>query len=488
MIAKNDNIGKRNAMIILSVIIVVLIMLLGFQYLFLNRINREHAFKTAEVLIDQIENILEANEHEEQTLIETLKENYITKAKAVSYIIDNVPETENDIEELKKIADLMSIDEIHLFDINGTIYFGTVPAYYGYSFDSGEQMGFFKPMLDDKSLSMCQDVTPNTAESKAMMYALTWSDSGERMVQIGIEPVRLLEEMRTNEMEEVIRELPTYSGLNVIVADSMSEEILGSTYSGLVDMKLSQMFPAIKGLEQDEFLKFSTVIENEKVYCVAKKTEKYTILVTQSVAQVNSEISLTMLLVFLYLLFAAAGLIFIVKRLTVRIINEKRNADTDGLTGLMNRRAYENDLLLYETDTRNNDLAFIMLDINGLKKINDIYGHDEGDRAIKAFAEAIQSILGGYGTIYRVGGDEFVAIVYSDDEQIRHSIGEINNRLKEWSLNHSMELSMSSGYVTAREYPDADVIALIKIADERMYDVKSAYYQRSGHDRRKDRS
>ena len=70
---------------------------------------------------------------------------------------------------LSRIAELMRIDEIHVFDESGTIFSGTVPRYYGYSFDSGEQMAYFKPMLDDKTLSMCQDVTPNTAESKSMM-------------------------------------------------------------------------------------------------------------------------------------------------------------------------------------------------------------------------------------------------------------------------------------------------------------------------------
>ena len=75
---------------------------------------------------------------------------------------------EYDVEELQKIADLILVDEIHLFDKNGYIYSGTLPKYYGFSFDSGEQMEYFKPMLTDKKLTMCQDVTPNTAEGKEL--------------------------------------------------------------------------------------------------------------------------------------------------------------------------------------------------------------------------------------------------------------------------------------------------------------------------------
>lgn len=97
----------------------------------------------------------------------------------MSYIIDARPEVKYDTEELQKIAGLMSIDEIHLFNKIGTVYGGTVPEYYGYSFNSGEQIEYFKPMLENKNLTMCQDVTPNTSEGKSMMYAITWNEAGK---------------------------------------------------------------------------------------------------------------------------------------------------------------------------------------------------------------------------------------------------------------------------------------------------------------------
>lgn len=106
-------------------------------------------------------------------MINSLKDDYIVRAKAVAYIIDAKPEAEKDVDELRKIANLMSVDEVHLFDKDGTIYSGSVPKYYGYNFDSGEQIEYFKPMLTDKTLTMCQDVTPNTSEGKEMMYAIT---------------------------------------------------------------------------------------------------------------------------------------------------------------------------------------------------------------------------------------------------------------------------------------------------------------------------
>ena len=102
------------------------------------------------VLLDRVITVLNKNDDSENGLIESLKDDYIVRAKAVSYIIDAKPQVEYDVEELQKIADLILVDEIHLFDKNGYIYSGTLPKYYGFSFDSGEQMEYFKPMLTDK--------------------------------------------------------------------------------------------------------------------------------------------------------------------------------------------------------------------------------------------------------------------------------------------------------------------------------------------------
>ena len=109
-------------------------------------------------------------------------------------MIDADPAVEYDVDELQKIAKLMAVDEIHLFDDQGTIYSGSAPKYFGYNFDSGTQMEYFKPMLKDKCADHVPGCTPNTAEGKKMMYAITWNEDGTKMLQVGIKPKRLLNE------------------------------------------------------------------------------------------------------------------------------------------------------------------------------------------------------------------------------------------------------------------------------------------------------
>ena len=140
--------------------------------------NKRTAENTSEMLLNQVIGVLKKNDYEETELLASLKEDYIVRAKAVAYMVDQNGTKELDVDDFVKMAELMSVDEIHLFDRKGRIYNGSNPEYYGLSFDDGEQISYFSPMLKHKTLSMCQDVTPNTAEGKSMMYAITWNDAG----------------------------------------------------------------------------------------------------------------------------------------------------------------------------------------------------------------------------------------------------------------------------------------------------------------------
>ena len=179
---RTSDMKKRLPGIILITGGIVLVAMV-IQAVILSFINNRSFDRTSQVLLDQVSNVIEKNKASEEDLIDSLKEDYMVRAKAVAYIVDAKPEVANDVDELRKIAALISVDEVHLFNTDGVIYAGTNPEYFGYSFDSGEQMAYFKPMLDDKNLTMCQDVTPNTSNGKKMMYAITWNDDGTKVIR-----------------------------------------------------------------------------------------------------------------------------------------------------------------------------------------------------------------------------------------------------------------------------------------------------------------
>ena len=470
---------------LVTVIILVLAVLLGTEYVVLSNSNRDHAYRTAMVLQDQVRSILETNERKENALVESLKENYITKAKAVAYIIDKIPGTEMDIAELIHISKLMDIDEIHIFDTNGKIYAGTVPIYYGYSFDSGEQMAYFKPMLEDKSLSMCQDVTPNTAEGKSMMYAICWNDSGERMVQIGIEPLRLLDELRTNEVSEVIANMPAYEGIEIIVADRLSSEVIGSTVTRRQGRPLKSLGIDADALDLESVSTFATTVEGERYYCAVQGTDDYVIAILQREDNVNRSIPTIMLTLLLYLLLAVAVITYVVRRMTLHILDEHNNANTDALTGLRNRRAYEEDMKALAEDPRRGELIYMTLDLNGLKAANDALGHEAGDEMLVAAARIMKECFGPFGELYRTGGDEFIALIFPDDGQLKQAEETFAQRMESWSRRHDRELTVSYGVARVKDEPELSMVELAKLADERMYQAKSAFYRAKGRDRRR---
>lgn len=474
----------RNRRYLLAVIGGIIVLMLGIEYIGLRSTAKAQANQTANVLVDQIGNVLRNNEKKEQALVDSLKEEYIVKAKAVAYIIDNNPRTETDIAELIRIATLMSIDEIHLFNESGTIYGGTVPPYYGYSFDSGEQMAYFKPMLENKSLSMCQDVTPNTAEGKAMMYAICWNDAGTRMLQIGIEPRRLLAELHSNEISEVISAMPAYDGVDILVADRESGEIKGATDARWVGGTLDAVGIDLTGADLSAVYYFKAPVARRNMYCAASALDDYVIVVAQERAVVEQSIPIVLVSVFAYLLLAALVIMLVVQRMMDRVLREQQNAITDPMTGFFNRRAYENDMAAQGEGPYEKNFAYFSADLNGLKVTNDTLGHEAGDELIRGAAQCLRQCFGNYGKLYRIGGDEFVALVFCDEVQMEDILQDVTQVTEEWSRRSGRKLSVACGGVRAEERPQDTLSALARLADERMYEAKTRYYRENCIDRR----
>ena len=146
--------------------------------------EQSRAQGTADKIFEQMDKMLEENQKELTRLRQEYAAKCLHNTEAIAYILEKNTGVGNDRYELRKIAEFMEVDEIHIIDAAGEIVSGTHPQYYGYSFDSGKQMNYFKPMLKDKSLKMVQDIEPNTAEHKLMQYSAMWNSTGEFIVQV----------------------------------------------------------------------------------------------------------------------------------------------------------------------------------------------------------------------------------------------------------------------------------------------------------------
>ena len=183
-----ENVGNKK--IVLAVFSILFILYLVMAYMLIH--SRTIASLEAEKsVIEKLYVVIERNKDSIQEHNSHLKTEFIIRASSVALLVESDEEYERNPEKLQALADTLMVDEIHLFSSSGVIYGGTRPEYYGYSLYSGEQMGFFIPMLSDTSLSLCQDIVPNTAEGKMMMYAMVWRKDLKGMVEIGVSPKRL---------------------------------------------------------------------------------------------------------------------------------------------------------------------------------------------------------------------------------------------------------------------------------------------------------
>lgn len=477
--------SNRYKVLFVACLMVFIALLLGIVYLLQVQSNKKQAEHTATILIDQIKSSIVINKKREAKLLNTLKEDYIIRAKGISYILDQNPKIAWDVQELVKIAELSKVDEIHILDETGTICGGNLPKYFGYSIDSGEQIAYFEPMLHDKTLSMCQDLTPNTAEGKPMMYAMCWNQDGTYMLQVGIEPKRLIEELRANDIYEIIRGLTLYDGLTVVAADNASGQILGATVDKMVGQTLDDIGLDMHGDNLEQIHMFEGLVNGQRSYYTVHASEPYLLAIVQERAVVDIDIPFVMTIIVVYIFVMLSISLFVIFLIARHAEKVRKQATVDIMTGLPNRRAYESCLSCMKTSNKGSveeNLVYVSLDLNGLKESNDTMGHAAGDELIRAAAQCILESFGAYGKVFRVGGDEFAAIIHVDEgqmEQIRDNFEEIS---KTWHGKYIKGVSVSCGYAQGKEFPEKTLAEIMEIADKRMYLAKQEYYR--AHDRR----
>ncbi len=247
----------------------VIIILAIIVYIQITNEHR-HAYESAVRTFYQIEQVLNQNQEELEEIQKSYSETCLHNAEAIAYMIEKEPSMLGSIAKLKNIAELMEVDEIHIFDKTGRIYAGTHPQYYDFTFDSGDQMRFFKPMLNDKSLKLVQEITPNTAEAKMMQYSALWSKNEEFIVQIGMEPVNVMKASAKNELSFLFSLFRVNLEAGYYAIDSQSGEIVGSTDLTLVGKNLSQLGFTLDSLPDYESGRHG-VVNGVKSYCIFKK-------------------------------------------------------------------------------------------------------------------------------------------------------------------------------------------------------------------------
>jgi len=182
----------------------------------------------------------------------------------------------------------------------------------------------------------------------------------------------------------------------------------------------------------------------------------------------------------LRILLAVASKVALSVENALKYQQAESSATTDFLTGLPNARSLFVHLAQEVARCRrmNNSLAVMVCDIDGLKKINDSFGHLEGDKLLREFSIRLKDACRGYDYVARMGGDEFVVMAPG---LMPDAVLEKAERLNQAAIEAGrltcgrevISLSVGTAFCPADGY---DVEALLAEADRRMYSVKQSHH------------
>ena len=152
-----------------------------------------------------------------------------------------------------------------------------------------------------------------------------------------------------------------------------------------------------------------------------------------------------------------------------------RLSRNDVLTGILNRRGFFDIArsVIAECKDMKIDVIFSYVDMNNLKVINDRFGHDDGDFALKAISQVLTEVVSGNGTVGRIGGDEYAFIYYGklSEEELRTEIAERFRKMNEES-DKPYNVTVSCGFYRIHPEEEISVDDAMASADEDLYRAK----------------
>ena len=145
----------------------------------------------------------------------------------------------------------------------------------------------------------------------------------------------------------------------------------------------------------------------------------------------------------------------------------------DWMTGMQNREPFENMVAeLPKTVNQYKNVLLVLMDINHLRRINNDYGRSAGDEVVVAAARCIENAFGKKGKCYRIGGDEFAAVIYDPDVDRKNLSESLDKEIRSYNRNSRYRLSIARGFSSIR-----DEKGNLKTTGEWKYEADTNMYQ-----------
>lgn len=191
---------KTASCIIVAAMIITILVVFCFQTL----ISYRNARVQLDYLLNDVENRVDENNSEISQLKENLNSDYLSRAKSFAFMIEQDPTLLTSGQRLDEVMNILNVDELNVTDENGIIQWGTISDYFGYDMSGSDQTAEFLPILTDKSLEIAQEPQPNGAKGILFQYIGVARRDKTGIVQVGLQPARLEEALKNNEIGRVL--------------------------------------------------------------------------------------------------------------------------------------------------------------------------------------------------------------------------------------------------------------------------------------------
>lgn len=218
---------------------------------------------------------------------------------------------------------------------------------------------------------------------------------------------------------------------------------------------------------------------SEKFYTLADEAtqcaDDFASKITEELASLQTAMFISCVLIATIMLISAIWN----KRLAVQNAKLENTAYLDKHTGIFNKTRCEE--LIYNPAPLDFSTAFVMCDVNDLKKVNDSMGHQAGDDMLRAFAQILRKSVGEDDFVGRFGGDEFVVILRNvTPGDVDAYLEKLARMTIEYNASSTqfvkvVRLSYAVGYAHSAQVENCNMASLLRIADKRMYENKAEF-------------
>lgn len=261
-------------------------------------------FNTFYTKSGQVIHTLETNQQELSILQANLDEDYLTRAKAASYIFDTQQDVTKNVKEMKYVAKLLNVDELHVVDENGIIVSSSISKYVGFDMAVHKQSRAFLSLLEDDAENdwLIQEAQPNAADHKIMKYVGVARTGHKGIIQVGFKPTRQLDAESRNTYEYIFARFPTDAEEELFVVDRVTGAILG--HSGGIEQEFHAEYykpdqladctnGAYKRGESGKFMYIAVREYNDVLICFALPLS---VLLSQALPQIFRTLSYLLLI------------------------------------------------------------------------------------------------------------------------------------------------------------------------------------------------